>query len=268
MRPLFFSHVESFCGFISLDLREDCMSSAKPTGIALTMGRCCAVRRLSLNSPLKDPSILAPELSTFLARLANQAGAPYIHQRPVTFPTDREKKNWQNDLPEPDWDNRDTFSGLLRAKKGQRYTWVALVSSWTSTWVGKTAAEWDDLPWHAWGFAAIKSQRGRGKHIIIWDCDPRCPFKDSDDKRTPTKRPGEYMLPIQRKLLPDSKVSADEDAASINESTSMNREANGEEAEEPASVILEFWDTISEIERQTPHDRPAQDEMIEIHKRL
>ncbi|KAJ5425964.1 hypothetical protein N7465_001034 [Penicillium sp. CMV-2018d] len=77
-----------------------------------------------------------------------------------------------------------------------------------------------------------------------------------------------YFMILNNSLQPDSQVSAAEAAAGINELTPMNREANGEEAEEPESWCLEFWGTINELVKQIPHDHPSQDKMVEIIKEL
>ena len=77
-----------------------------------------------------------------------------------------------------------------------------------------------------------------------------------------------YFAIINDCLQPGSQLSAAEAAAGINKLTPMSREADGEEAEEPTSFLLEFWGTISRITRQIPHDHPAQDKMIEILKEL
>lgn len=77
-----------------------------------------------------------------------------------------------------------------------------------------------------------------------------------------------YFTILNDCLQPDSQVSAAEAAARINELTPMNRKTNGEEVEELTIFLLEFWGTIGEIARQTPHDHPAQDKMIEILKEL
>ncbi|CAI7633617.1 unnamed protein product [Penicillium glandicola] len=77
-----------------------------------------------------------------------------------------------------------------------------------------------------------------------------------------------YFMILNDSLQPDSQVSPAEAAAGISKLTPMNREANGEEAEEPESWCLEFWATINEIVKQIPHDHPSQDKMVEIIKEL
>ncbi|OQE41153.1 hypothetical protein PENCOP_c005G01046 [Penicillium coprophilum] len=57
----------------------------------------------------------------------------------------------------------------------------------------------------------------------------------------------QYFIILYNYLQPESQVSAAEAAARINELTPMNREANGEEAEEPESWCLEFWGAINEF---------------------
>ncbi|KAJ5446879.1 hypothetical protein N7445_001700 [Penicillium cf. griseofulvum] len=77
-----------------------------------------------------------------------------------------------------------------------------------------------------------------------------------------------YFMILNNSLQPSSQVLAAEAAARINELTPMNREANGEEAEEPESWCLEFWGTINELVKQIPYDHPSQDKMVEIIKEL
>ncbi|KAJ5158374.1 uncharacterized protein N7500_008025 [Penicillium coprophilum] len=77
-----------------------------------------------------------------------------------------------------------------------------------------------------------------------------------------------YFMILNNSLQPDSQVSAAEAAAGIHELTPMNREANGEEAEEPESWCLEFWGAINELVKQIPHDHPSQDKMVEIIQEL
>ncbi|KAJ5552093.1 hypothetical protein N7494_001471 [Penicillium frequentans] len=47
-------------------------------------------------------------------------------------------------------------------------------------------------------YALLKPQSGRGKYLIIWDCDPKNPF-DADG--ITIKRPHEFLLSAQNKLL-------------------------------------------------------------------
>lgn len=39
---------------------------------------------------------------------------------------------------------------------------------------------------------------------------------------------------------------------------------DGEEAEEPASFLLEFWETLVYIARQVPFDHPSQERLVEL----
>ena len=138
-------------------------------------------------------------LQAFLAPMFNKAdpSSPYIHSQPVSFYTAQDKANWRTWMPTEDHKARDTFKSFTHASHHGRNTWLAFFSTPTGSWVGKSATEQEHIAWHCFAAAVIAGQAG-GKHIIIWDCDPRRIF---DDKRALPLRPNEFMISHQHGFL-------------------------------------------------------------------
>ncbi|KAL4964063.1 uncharacterized protein BDV14DRAFT_201315 [Aspergillus stella-maris] len=161
--------------------------------------------RLRLRLP-RNPEIMAKKLSRRYLRKYNKyhPNAPNVHSRPITFTHAQAKANWRDSIP--DAKHRETFAMWWHAPKHNKSTWLGCFSTWTRSWVGDSA--WDKQPWHVWGVAAIKVADGKGKAVIIYDCDPLFP-KDCDDEEDkevkPTTRiharPGTFMLGMQANLL-------------------------------------------------------------------
>lgn len=128
-----------------------------------------------------NPDSSPAKIAAILNQFSTNFNAPYVHHRLVTFPTDIDCANWLSSLPSGDADLRDTFSSWWCSPKHGKSTWIGLFSTWTSSYVGDS--NWDKRSWHVWGVAAIKSQKGRGKYLIIWDCDPRSPYTTSGCQR-------------------------------------------------------------------------------------
>lgn len=145
-------------------------------------------------NPDSSPAKIAAILNQFFTNF----DAPYVHPQLITFPTDTDRANWSKSLPSGDAGLRDTFSTWWCSPKYSKSTWIGLFSTWTSSYIGDR--DWDKRPWHVWGAAAIKSQKGRGKYLIIWDCDPRSPYNEEGEEHH-TKRPQDFMLGTQVKLL-------------------------------------------------------------------
>jgi len=66
-------------------------------------------------------------------------------------------------------------------------------------------------------------------------------------------------------LQPDKSLSAREAAEQMDKLTPSKRVLNdGEEAEESASFLLEFWEVVIATARQIPHDIQAQERFIDL----
>lgn len=135
-----------------------------------------------------DPEATSSEIATFLVWLNEIKGHPYIHPRLLSFPNATQKANWQTSLP--DIDMRDTYFYLWSTAKKHQATWLAMFSTPIKTWVADPI--WDEQFWHIWGIALIASSNSKGKHLVIWDCDPRDPGQ---------KRPHQFLLPAQNHFL-------------------------------------------------------------------
>lgn len=152
----------------------------------------------------RNPEILAPRLSRYLRKYNKYPNAPSVHPSPISFPTGQQKTNWASALP--DGNHRDTYAVWWRSPKHNKACWLGCFSTWTSSWVGDP--KWDSRPWHAWAVAVLKMQDGRGKCIIIYDCDPRIPsggyryrYKHNKRSRVISVRPRRFLLPVQAKLI-------------------------------------------------------------------
>jgi hypothetical protein len=118
-----------------------------------------------------DPYTLCSDISLFLIALQSDLSStprPYLHQVPISFTNKTTKQNWAASLPDSDY--RHTFSQFWKGFKKPQSTWLAVFHTWNQTWVGDL--NWDSSIWHCWGIAIIKSPKGQGKHLILWDCDP------------------------------------------------------------------------------------------------
>ncbi|KAG8165961.1 hypothetical protein KVR01_004513 [Diaporthe batatas] len=66
-------------------------------------------------------------------------------------------------------------------------------------------------------------------------------------------------------VQPDSSVSPGDIAQQLNSLTPGQRVLqDGENAEEPVSFLLEFWETLVCIARQIPYDHPSQERMVKL----
>lgn len=66
-------------------------------------------------------------------------------------------------------------------------------------------------------------------------------------------------------VQPDSPISPGQAAAQLNSLSPGQRVLqDGEEAEEPASFLLEFWETLVSIARQIPYDHPSQESLVKL----
>lgn len=66
-------------------------------------------------------------------------------------------------------------------------------------------------------------------------------------------------------VQPDSSISPGQVASRLNNlSPGLRVLQDGEKAEEPASFLLEFWETLVSVARQVPSDHPAQERLVEL----
>lgn len=66
-------------------------------------------------------------------------------------------------------------------------------------------------------------------------------------------------------VQPDSPISPGQVAQQLNNLSPGQRALqDGEEAEEPASFLLEFWETLVSIARQIPFDHPSQERLVKL----
>lgn len=66
-------------------------------------------------------------------------------------------------------------------------------------------------------------------------------------------------------VQPDSPISPGQAALQLNGLSPGQRPLQErEEAEEPASFLLEFWETLMSVARQVPFDHPSQDRLVEL----
>ncbi|KAL4780709.1 hypothetical protein BJX76DRAFT_364122 [Aspergillus varians] len=145
----------------------------------------------------RNPEILASALSHYLQAYSLYPNAPYVHPRPITFPTGESKCNWVASLP--DGNDRETYPVWWRASKHGKSCLVGCFSTWTRSWVGDPT--WDDQPWHTWAVAILKLTSGTGKCMIIYDCDPHFPSGYKKRSSRIAVRPHRFLLPVQVKLI-------------------------------------------------------------------
>jgi hypothetical protein len=116
----------------------------------------------------------------------------FIHVQ-SSYPSGKSKNSWVDAIP--DAQARDC-SAFKSSRKGNPSpdVWLGFFSSWTKSWV-TTASDWDNQDWHCWTVATIRSPNGtpEGRHMIIWDCDPR----EVDS----TQRRKSILLGMQMKFL-------------------------------------------------------------------
>lgn len=66
-------------------------------------------------------------------------------------------------------------------------------------------------------------------------------------------------------VQPDSPITPDQVAHQLNSLTPGQRVLqDGEEAEDPISFLLEFWEIFVTIARQVPYDHPSQERLVEL----
>lgn len=145
-----------------------------------------------LSPPPTDPKTTTPEIIRYLQQFKQNLHAPYVHEHPLRYPDGKSKNDW--DHPD-DLAYCDTFSEFWSSNHRGKTTWIGYVSTWSVNYVANPY--WGDYDWHAWGVALISSRRGSGKHLIIWDCDPR----DVTDAQYGSKRPQEFLLSTQLAFL-------------------------------------------------------------------
>jgi len=95
----------------------------------------------------------------------------YLHPKPVSFYTSRDKADWRAYVP--DAADRDTFATFIKARLDGALTAAALFQTWGGTYVGQPIGQWDEEDWHCWIGAMVKIQGGVGKVIVIWDSNAR-----------------------------------------------------------------------------------------------
>ena len=127
---------------------------------------------------LKDKHLSAGLQSQFLVYFQSKADevkvktTTYIHPRPISYPTLQNKSNYSNAFA--DSKLQDNYQRLWKLGPGpeESKVWLALLTTWTQSWVG-SATPWDEIGWHAWAAALIRDDEngGKGKHLLIWDCD-------------------------------------------------------------------------------------------------
>lgn len=116
------------------------------------------------------------ELEAFIQELIQKhckpGGVFKIFNKGVAFHDAATKNNWRG---------VETCAGLATHSQWIRdpmptpaVTKIAFHTTWTKTWVGLSKAEWENLPWHAWGtildWMEPNSQYPRPWHrLTIWD---------------------------------------------------------------------------------------------------
>jgi hypothetical protein len=149
------------------------------------------------NSPT-DPKTLGPEFTALLRQFSNIPDIPHIHSKAIAYRHAGNRRNWAGHLPE-DPHSRSTFSEFWNEPKQGRRVWLGC---FTTTTENTVRPDWDELVWHVWGAAVIGAAEGRGKHLIIWDCDPRATY----DEDRQLRRRRDIMFGFQKDLAAYAKA--------------------------------------------------------------
>ncbi|OJD32320.1 uncharacterized protein BKCO1_3900098 [Diplodia corticola] len=150
---------------------------------------------LCLISGPTDPKAPAPEFYAFLEQFEGYPGGPFVYGRPVAFHTGTDRVNWTPYLL--DANEMSTFAEFWKGKKHGKRTWLGLFTTIVESTV---AANWWDQVWHCWGVAVITGSKGRGKHLLIYDCDP---VPDAASKRR-----RDVLLGYQQRLVAFAEAQA------------------------------------------------------------
>ncbi|KAI0902760.1 hypothetical protein F4823DRAFT_638104 [Ustulina deusta] len=137
-----------------------------------------------LNKPLLDPETLGSEIEDFLKQFQTQPEStliprypelrqkrgtiPYVHPRLISFHNEQDKVNWTNYMP--DARTRDSFSHFAGPVNTSKYYFKIGVFSVPNGPIIRN--QWKTREWHVFVIAIIKARESKGKHILIWDCDP------------------------------------------------------------------------------------------------
>jgi hypothetical protein len=115
-----------------------------------------------------NPKASGSQFTIFLVQVDSLLDTPYVYRKAIAYKDGTDRRNWAGCLPE-DSQSRSTISEFWKEAKQEKKVWLGYFSTTTESTV---QPDWDKLVWHVWGVAVIGSKEGRGKHIIIWDCDP------------------------------------------------------------------------------------------------
>ena len=144
-----------------------------------------------------DPKTLGPEFTAFLGQFSGIPDIPYIHSKAIAYRNAGDRRNWAGHLPE-DPQSRSTFSEFWKEPKQGKRVWLGC---FTTTTENTVRPDWDKLVWHVWGVAVIRTE-GRGKHLIIWDCDPQATYNKDGELR----RRKDIMFGFQKDLITYAKT--------------------------------------------------------------
>lgn len=146
----------------------------------------------NFTNSLIDPKTLGPDFTALLGQFSNILDTPHIHSKAIAYRHAGNRRNWAGHLPE-DPQSRSTFSEFWNEPKQGKRVWLGC---FTTTTENTVRPDWDELVWHVWGAAVIKAAEGRGKHLIIWDCDPHA----THDEDGQLRRRRDIMFGFQKDL--------------------------------------------------------------------
>ena len=166
----------------------------------------------------EDPTVLGLEFTPFLEQFSKQLNAPYVYKKAIAYRHSTDRAKWAPHLPkEEDPQSRSTFSEFWTEKKDGKKAWLGC---FTTTTENTVRPDWDDQIWHVWGVAVIASQQGHGKHVIIWDCDPRPTIDEGGELR----RQRDIMFGFQRDFVKFAEKAARIRGVWYNVDTSKSRQ--------------------------------------------
>lgn len=128
------------------------------------------------------PTTTARKMHDFLLTLPEQPDGPYVHPKTISFGDGKERTNWQSHLHRDNIGFSATVSEFWCAKKDGKATWLGVFSCPSANWVQNNSVEksWVWSCWHCFAVAII-ADPDRGKHLVVWDCDPK-PGADQDTR--------------------------------------------------------------------------------------
>ncbi|KAK4198134.1 hypothetical protein QBC40DRAFT_332041 [Triangularia verruculosa] len=147
------------------------------------------------------------QIAAFLRTIRPQNNI-YIHPRLLAFGSAEIRSNWKEWTgwtQKEDWDVTDTLGGFATVKRGEKNVLVALCTGYTVNWVSNNKYDpitetyaWQrttdgDRKWHAYVIAFISNPAGKGKEMVVWDCDP-------EPNLTSESRIRDALKLLQRKL--------------------------------------------------------------------